>query len=114
MQKCFIKMDFDSRKITEEELKLGASYKSILIEGHVCLNLQEHNFGMLFSVVVILNTLDVSRVEGQPNKGKYISDRQLIDAALKERHFISSQDINHKFELERDKYEFISSLFFFS
>ncbi|TKH31805.1 hypothetical protein FC698_29150, partial [Bacillus cereus] len=48
-------------------------------KGHVCLNLKEHNFGTLFSVVANLNTLDINRAEGQPNRAKYISDRRLID-----------------------------------
>ncbi|WP_242218558.1 C45 family peptidase [Bacillus cereus group sp. BfR-BA-01380] len=61
--------------------------QSIMSEtkGHVCLNLKEHHFGTLFSVVANLNTLEVRRAEGQPNRAKYISDRRLIDAVLKER-----------------------------
>ncbi|WP_054768677.1 hypothetical protein [Lysinibacillus parviboronicapiens] len=54
------------------------------IKGHVCLNLKEHNFGTLFSVVANLNTLDINRAEGQPNRAKYVTDRRLIDAVLKE------------------------------
>ncbi|MGH0425872.1 C45 family autoproteolytic acyltransferase/hydolase [Bacillus pretiosus] len=55
--------------------------QSIMSEtkGHVCLNLKEHNFGTLFSVVANLNTLDINRAEGQPNRAKYVSDRRLID-----------------------------------
>ncbi|MGD7017899.1 hypothetical protein ACQCVC_17410 [Bacillus altitudinis] len=51
--------------------------------GHVCLNLKEKNFGTLFSVVADLNTLDINRAEGQPNRAKYVSDRRLIDTVLK-------------------------------
>ncbi|WP_062050375.1 C45 family peptidase [Bacillus sp. JCM 19034] len=60
--------------------------QSIMSEtkGHVCLNLKEHNFGTLFSVVANLNTLDVKRAEGQPNRAKYSSDRRLKDAVIKE------------------------------
>ncbi|MGE6632239.1 C45 family autoproteolytic acyltransferase/hydolase [Bacillus sp. NPDC077027] len=56
--------------------------QSIMSEtkGHVCLNLKKHNFGTLFSVVANLNTLDINRAEGQPNRAKYVSDRRLIDA----------------------------------
>jgi len=59
--------------------------QSIMSEtkGHVCLNLKEHNFGTLFSVVANLNTLDINRAEGQPNRAKYVSDRRLIDAVSK-------------------------------
>ncbi|WP_235616325.1 hypothetical protein [Lysinibacillus parviboronicapiens] len=59
--------------------------QSIMSEtkGHVCLNLKEYNFGTLFSVVANLNTLDIHRAEGQPNKAKYKSDSRLTDAVLK-------------------------------
>lgn len=59
--------------------------QSIMSEtkGHVCLNLKEYNFGTLFSVVANLNTLDILRAEGQPNKAKYKSDKRLTDAVLK-------------------------------
>jgi len=59
--------------------------QSIMSEtkGHVCLNLKEHHFGTLFSVIANLNTLDIRRAEGQPNRAKYKSDRRLIDAVLK-------------------------------
>ena len=55
--------------------------QSIMSEtkGHVCLNLREHQFGTLFSVVAKLNTLEITRAEGQPNKAKYITDKRLID-----------------------------------
>jgi len=53
-------------------------------KGHVCLNLKEQQFGTLFSVIANLNTLDIHRAEGQPNRAKYKSDRRLIDAVLKD------------------------------
>ncbi|MFC9540736.1 C45 family autoproteolytic acyltransferase/hydrolase [Lysinibacillus sp. NPDC056959] len=60
--------------------------QSIMSEtkGHVCLNLKEQQFGTLFSVIANLNTLDIRRAEGQPNRAKYKSDRRLIDAVLKD------------------------------
>ncbi|MEK4425746.1 C45 family peptidase [Solibacillus sp. FSL K6-1523] len=54
-------------------------------KGHVCLNLTEHKFGTLFSVAANLNTLEITRAEGQPNKAKYIVDQRLTDAVLKEK-----------------------------
>lgn len=59
--------------------------QSIMSEtkGHVCLNLKEQQFGTLFSVIANLNTLDIRRAEGQPNRAKYKSDRRLIDIVLK-------------------------------
>ncbi|MFA9455139.1 C45 family autoproteolytic acyltransferase/hydrolase [Halalkalibacter sp. AB-rgal2] len=54
-------------------------------KGHVCLNLRDHQFGTLFSVVANLNTLEISRAEGQPNKAKYRTEQRLIDAILKEK-----------------------------
>lgn len=53
-------------------------------KGHVCLNLKEHHFGTLFSVVANLNTLEVNRAEGQPNRAKYRLDRRLMEAVVKE------------------------------
>jgi len=60
--------------------------QSIMSEtkGHVCLNLKEQRFGTLFSVIANLNTLDILRAEGQPNRAKYKPDRRLIDAVLKD------------------------------
>lgn len=52
-------------------------------KGHVCLNLREHQFGTLFSVVANLNTLEITRAEGQPNKAKYKLDKRLKDALAK-------------------------------
>lgn len=59
--------------------------KSIMSEtkGHVCLNLREHNFGTLFSVVSNLSTLEIQRAEGQPNKAKYVEDKRLLSAVNK-------------------------------
>jgi predicted choloylglycine hydrolase len=49
-------------------------------KGYVCLNLSEHQFGTLFSVVANLNTLEIKRAEGQPNRAKYLSDKRLYEA----------------------------------
>jgi predicted choloylglycine hydrolase len=61
--------------------------QSIMSEtkGHVCLNLSEYQFGTLFSVVANLNTLEITRAEGGPNKAKYMVDPRLKDAVLKEK-----------------------------
>ncbi|MDA2043902.1 C45 family autoproteolytic acyltransferase/hydrolase [Bacillus cereus group sp. Bc191] len=61
--------------------------KSIMSEtkGHVCLNLTEHKFGTLFSVVANLNTIEITRAEGMPNKAKYTADQRLTEAILKEK-----------------------------
>ncbi|MEI5906916.1 C45 family peptidase [Bacillus spongiae] len=48
-------------------------------KGHVCLHLKQHGFGTLFSVVANLNTLEIHRAEGQPNRAKYVYDKRLID-----------------------------------
>jgi predicted choloylglycine hydrolase len=74
-------------RLKENANKMDLSIaQSIMSEtkGHVCLNLKKHNFGTLFSVVANLNTLDINRAEGQPNRAKYIKDRRLISAVSKE------------------------------
>ncbi|MFA9556546.1 C45 family autoproteolytic acyltransferase/hydrolase [Evansella sp. AB-rgal1] len=66
------------------ELSIAQSIMSDT-KGHVCLNVREHQFGTLFSVVANLNTLELTRAEGQPNKAKYRTDQRMIDAILKEK-----------------------------
>ncbi|MBD1373539.1 choloylglycine hydrolase [Hazenella sp. IB182357] len=53
--------------------------KSIMSEtkGHVCLNLKKHQFGTLYSVVANLNTLEIHRAEGSPQRAKYQVDTRL-------------------------------------
>ncbi|GIN87388.1 choloylglycine hydrolase [Heyndrickxia sporothermodurans] len=68
-------------KLHEMNLSTAQSIMSDT-KGHICLNLKEQNFGTLFSVVANLNTLEITRAEGQPNRAKYKSDRRLIDAVL--------------------------------
>ncbi|WP_338752764.1 C45 family peptidase [Bacillus sp. FJAT-52991] len=52
-------------------------------KGHVCLNLKEYQFGTLFSIAANLNTLEIHRAEGQPNRVKYIDDKRLVEAVHK-------------------------------
>ena len=61
--------------------------QSIMSEtkGHVCLNLTQHKLGTIYSVAANLNTLEITRAEGQPNKAKYIADHRLTDAVIKEK-----------------------------
>lgn len=73
-------------RLKENVNKMNLSTAQLIMsetKGHVCLNLKEYNFGTLFSVVANLNTLDILRAEGQPNKAKYKSDKRLTDAVLK-------------------------------
>ncbi|MED4455822.1 C45 family peptidase [Metabacillus fastidiosus] len=81
----FETMDVRLKKSGNEmDLSIAQSIMSET-KGHVCLNLRKHNFGTLFSIVANLNTLDIRRAEGQPNRAKYVSDRRLIEAVLKEK-----------------------------
>lgn len=52
-------------------------------KGHVCLNLKEHKFGTLFSIAANLNTLEILRAEGQPNRTSYKRDQRLSDLIQK-------------------------------
>ncbi|WP_144932760.1 C45 family peptidase [Paenibacillus sp. 32O-W] len=46
-------------------------------KGHVCLNLKEHRFGTLYSIVMNLSQLELYRAEGAPNRCKYKRDDRL-------------------------------------
>lgn len=65
------------------ELSIAQSIMSET-KGHVCLHLSEQQFGTLFSVVANLNTLEITRAEGQPNKAKYVVDKRLATTILKD------------------------------
>lgn len=52
-------------------------------KGFVCLNLKEHKFGTLYSLILNLNTLHILRAEGQPNRTKYKQDNRLNDEVRK-------------------------------
>jgi len=69
---------------TKEQMNFKVA-QSIMSEtkGHVCLNLKKQRFGTLFSVLYNVNTLEIQRAEGQPNRASYISDNRLLDASKK-------------------------------
>ncbi|UOE95214.1 C45 family peptidase [Alkalihalobacillus sp. LMS39] len=51
-------------------------------KGHVCLHLNQYNFGTLYSLVLNLNNLTIQRAEGAPNRSKYKIDNRLKDEVL--------------------------------
>ncbi|WP_416149835.1 C45 family autoproteolytic acyltransferase/hydrolase [Salipaludibacillus sp. HK11] len=67
--------------LTRKENMREEKAKNIMSDsnGYVCLNLKEHNFGTLYSLVLNLNKLDILRAEGQPNRTKYKQDNRLND-----------------------------------
>lgn len=63
-------------------------------KGYVCLNLKQHNFGTLYSLVLNLNQLDILRAEGQPNRTKYKQDNRLKDEIKKDNKKIIKRKMN--------------------